>query len=233
MRPSPRLRTTLAAPLLLLTLAGCTGDDASADTAETAKPMSEAAATAGLLTLDDLGPGYQKQPVDDPGDNEGMDCLSLAAREFEAAKPATEVQVEYRKPGPPQTLGEVSVLSGVSSYADLERAEITLDELRGAMQNCPSAEYEEDEATISFDISVTDDKTSEELDQQVNVTLDGEIAIGETVLPLLIELRYFRIANHGGAVSVSVLNAPDQLPEIDRLVELGVAKFIEVADTKS
>ena len=77
-----------------------------------------------------------------------------------------------------------------------------------------------------FDISVSDDQTVEALDQQVNLTLDGDITIGETVLPLVIELRYFRIGNHGGTVSVSLLNAPDQTAEVDRLVELGVDRFV-------
>jgi hypothetical protein len=229
-RPSSRLCAGLVAPLLLLTLAGCTGDDALADTTDKVEVMSAAKGESALLTGTDLGSGYQKQPADEDGDNDGMDCLSLAAREFESATAATDLEVEYRKPGPANTLGEISVLSGFSSYADKDRAEITLDELRGAMQDCPSAKYEQDDATISFEISVSDDKTVEALDQQVNVTLDGDITIGDTVLPLVIELRYFRIANHAGTVSVSVLNAPDQVGEIDRLVGLGVHRFVDVVD---
>ncbi|MDQ4052914.1 MAG: hypothetical protein M3237_09460 [Actinomycetota bacterium] len=228
-----RVLPGLVAPLLLIPLAGCTGDDATADTVAEVRAMSAAQAEAVLLTRHDLGPGYKEQAVDEDGDNDGMDCLSLAAREFESSKAATELEVEYRKPGPADTLGEVSVLSGFSSYVDKDRAEVTLDELRGAMQDCPSARYEQDDATISFDISVSDDKTVEALDQQVNITLDGDITIGDTVLPLVIELRHFRIANHAGTVSVSVLNAPDQVGEIDRLVGLGVDRFVDVADATS
>jgi hypothetical protein len=222
-----RLAAGLVAPLLVISLAGCNGDDAVADTVK-ARAMSEAKGQAALLTLNDLGPGYKKQATDDAGDNEGMDCLSVAARQFDSVKAATELELEFRNKGPDGTLGQVSVQSGFSSYAEADRAEITLDELRGAMQDCRTAEYEEDDATIAFDISVTDEKTTDVLDQQVNVTLDGEITIGETVLPLVIELRYFRIDNHGGAVSVSLLNAPDQQPEIDRLVEIGVDRFVDV-----
>jgi len=232
-RPSSRLRAGLVAPLFFLTVAGCTGDDASADSVPKVRAMSEAAAEGALLTVKDLGPGYERQPVDEDGDNDGLDCLSLAAREFESAKAATDLEVEWRKPGPANTLGEVSVLSGFSSYAARDVAETTLDELRGAMQDCASATYEQDDATISFDISVSDDKTAEALDQQVNVTLNGDITIGDTVLPLVIELSYFRIANHAGTVSVSVLNAPDRIGEIDRLVGLGVDRFVDVVDSTS
>jgi hypothetical protein len=230
-RVPSRLLAGLVAPLLLLPLAGCSGDDASADTPVQA--MGKAKAQAALLTSKDLGPGYEKQAPDDDGDNDGMDCLSLAARQFDAAEAPTELEVEYRKPGPADTLGEVSVLSGFSSYAEKDRAESTLDELQSAMGDCDKAEYEQDDATISFEISVSDDKTVDALDQQVNVTLNGDITIGKTVLPLVIELRYFRIANHGGTVSVSVLNAPDQVGEIDRLVGLGIDRFVAVADTKA
>ena len=225
---SPRLLAGVVALLLVPALAGCADDD-GADT-DKVRPMSEEKAQAALLTRDDLGPGYQEQPPDDDGDNEGMDCLSRAARDFEQAKAATELELEYRKPGAAEDLSEVSVLTGFSSYAEKDRAETTLDELRSAMQDCRTAEYEEGEATIHFEIEVSDDRSSEALDQQVNVTLDGAITVGETVLPLVIELRYFRIANHGGTVSVSLLNAPDQSGEIDRLVELGVDRFIAVAE---
>ena len=220
----PRLLAGLVALLLLPALAGC-GGDAGADT-DKVRPMSAEKAQAALLTIDDLGVGYQEQPPDDDGDNEGMDCLSRAARDFDNAKAPTELEREFRKPGPAEDLSEVSVLTGFSSYAEKDRAETTLDELRGAMQDCRSAEYEEGNATITFDIEVSDDKTSEALDQQVNVTLDGVITVGETELPLVIELRYFRIANHGGTVSVSLLNAPDQSGEIDRLLDLGVDRFV-------
>ena len=94
------------------------------------------------------------------------------------------------------------------------------------MQDCRTAEYEQDGTSIRFEIAVSDGKSVDGLDQQVNLTLDGEITMGETVLPLFIELRYFRIANHGGTVSVSLLNAPDQIAEVDRLVELGVDRFV-------
>jgi hypothetical protein len=224
----PRLLAGLVALLLVPALAGCSGD-ADGSNGDKVRAMSEEKARTALLTLDDLGAGYQAQPADDDGANEGMDCLSRAARDFENAKAATELELEYRKPGGADDLSEVSVLSGFSSYAEEGRAEDTLDELRGAMQDCRTAEYEEGEATIRFDIEVSDDKTSEALDQQVNVTLDGVITVGETALPLVIELRYFRIANHGGTVSVSLLNAPDQSGEIDRLTELGVDHFVDVA----
>lgn len=223
----PRAAAALVAPVLVLSLAGCSGDDAQAGTTK-ARAMSDAQGRPALLTGRDVGPGYRKQPPDDDGGNEGMDCLSVAARQFERVAAATELEREFRKAGPAGTLGEVSVLSGFSSYAEAERAEITLDELRGGLQDCRTAEYEEEGATIHFDIAVSDEKTTDELDQQVNVTLDGEITIGETVLPLVVELRYFRIDNHGGTVSVSLLNAPDEAAEVDRLVGLGVDRFVEL-----
>jgi hypothetical protein len=218
----------LLAPLLALSLAAC-GDDNSPDTQREAKVVNAEKGSAALLTLKDLGLGYEKRASDGEGDNEGLDCLSRAARDFDTVDGATELEVEFRKPGPAGTVSEVSVLSGFSSFADPDRAETTLDELRGAMQDCRSAEYEEGTAKIRFDISVSDDQVTDDLDQQVNVTLDGEVTSGETVLPLVIELRYFRIANHGSTVSVSLLNAPDQAAEVDRLVDLGVKRFLKVA----
>ncbi len=226
MKPS-RLPAGLVALLLVPALAACGGDDSGAD-GDKVRPMSEEKAQSALLTLDDLGAGYEEQPPDDDGDNEGMDCLSRAARDFDNAKAATELEKEYRRPGAADDLSEVSVLTGFSSYAEKDRAETTLDELRGAMQDCRTAEYEDGDATVHFDIDVSDDKSSEDLDQQLNLTLDGVITVGETELPLLIELRYFRIANHGGTVSISLLNAPDQSGETDRLVDLGVNRFVDL-----
>jgi hypothetical protein len=225
-RAAPRLLAGLVAPLLVLSIASCGGDPA-ADAAPAV--LGEADGRRALLTLADLGSGYRDQAPDDDGANEGLDCLSRAARTFDEVKGRTELEVEFRKAGPAGTLSEVSVLSGFSSFVETDRAENTLDELRGAMQDCRTAEYEQDGTTIRFDISVSDDKSVEGLDQQVNLTLDGEITVGETVLPLVIELRYFRVANHGGTVSVSLLNAPDQAGEVDRLVELGVDRFVSVA----
>ncbi len=134
--------------------------------------------------------------------------------------------MEFRKAGPAGTLSEVSVLSGFSSYAEADRAETSLDVLQAAMRDCTSAEYEQEGTAVRFDISVSDDRTVDGLDQQVNLTLDGDITVGETVVPLVVELRYFRIANHGGTVSVSLLNAPGQASEVERLVELGVDRFV-------
>jgi hypothetical protein len=227
-----RLLAGLATSLLLLPLAAC-GDDDPADKDDRPSVISEEKGRAALLTLKDLGAAYREQAPDDDGANEGLDCLSRAARDFDAVKGMTELEVEYRKKGPEGTLSEVSVLSGFSSFAEADRAENTLDELRGAMQDCRSAEYEQDDATVSLDISVSDDQTVDALDQQVNVSLDGTITIGETVLPLVIELRYFRIANHGGTVSVSLLNAPDQTSEVDRLVQLGVDRFVDLVGPKT
>jgi hypothetical protein len=227
----PRLLAGLVVLLLVCALAGCGGDDDGSD-ADKVRPMSEDKAQAALLTSADLGVGYQVQPADDDGDNEGMDCLSRAARDFDNAKAPTELEREFRKAGAAEDLSEVSVLTGFSSYAEKDRAETTLDELRGAMQDCRTAEYEEGNATITFHIDVSDDKASEVLDQQVNVTLDGVITVDETELPLVIELRYFRIANHGGTVSVSLLNAPDQSGEIDRLLDLGVDRFVDLVAPK-
>jgi hypothetical protein len=219
--------------LLALSLASCGDDDSPPDTQREAKVVNEEKGRAALLSLKDLGRGYEKRVPDDKGDNEGLDCLSRAARDFDAVDGATEIEVEFRKPGPAGTIGEVSVLSGFSSFADPDRAETTLDELRGAMQDCRSAEYEEGGTSVHFDISVSDDQVLDALDQQVNVTLDGEITSGEAVLPLVIELRYFRIANHGGTLSVSLLNAPDQATEVDRLVDLGAKRFVKVAERAS
>ena len=228
MKAGSRLLAGLVAPLLVLSLAACGDDDPDNDDAPVV--LNEAKGRAALLTLDDLGTGYREQAPDEDGANEGLDCLSRAARDFDAVKGKTQLEVEFRKKGLAGTLSEVSVLSGFSSFAEADRAETTLDELRGAMQDCRSAEYEQGDSTISFDISVSDDQTVETLDQQVNLTLDGDITVGETVLPLVIELRYFRIGNHGGTVSVSLLNAPDQTAEVDRLVDRGVDRFVELVE---
>jgi hypothetical protein len=224
-----RLLAGLVAPLLVLSLSSC-GDDDPTDTDDRAPVLNEDKGRAALLTLDDLGDGYQEQAPDEAADNEGLDCLSRAARDFDNVQAKTELEVEYRKTGAADTLSEVSVLSGFSSFAEADRAETTLDELRGAMQDCRSAEYEEGDTTVSFDISVSDDQTVETLDQQVNLTLDGEITSGDTVVPLVIELRYFRIGNHGGTVSVSLLNSPDQASEVDRVIELGVDRFVDAVE---
>lgn len=228
MRLSPGLLAGLAVLLLVASFTGCSGEKAVADT-EKLDALGEQEARAALLTLADLGPGYRAQEPDADDANEGIDCLSRAARDFDAAKGATDLELEYTKQDPAGGVGQVSVLSGVASFEQPGRAESTLDQLRAAMQDCGTAEYEQDDATVRFDISVSDGKTDEALDQQVNVALDGEITAGETVLPLVIELRYFRIANHGGTVSVSMLDSPSAATEVGRLVEIGVDRFVDVA----
>lgn len=225
----PALTVGLLTSLLALPLLSCS-DDGSADGAARVDVLGEGKAQAALLTLEDLGAGYERQPSGEEGENDGLDCLSRAARDFAAVQGATELEVEYRRPGAAGSASEVSVLSSFSSFAEPDRAETALDELRGALQDCRTAEYEDGDTSISFDISVSDDRTDDSLDQQVNVTLDGEIVTGRSVVPLLIELRYFRVANHDGAVSVSLLNTPDGAGEVDRLVERGVERFLKVTD---
>lgn len=229
MRSTARLLSSLVAPLLVLSLAAC-GDD---DPEDHEPVLSKQEARSGLLTSSDVGPGYHKQPAQDAGqdaDNEGIDCLSSAARDFDAEKGVTEVEVKYRKEIGARGSGEVTVLSGISSYAENERAETALDDLRDAMLACETAEFEQDGATIRFDISVSEGRTADELDQQLNLELDGDITVGTTSRPLVVQLRYFRVGNHGGTVSVTLFDAPSRAGEVGRFVDLGVERFLTVVE---
>jgi hypothetical protein len=230
MNATARLLAGLATPVLALSLVACSADTPAIRSDDPgASVLGKGRARAALLTLEDLGPGYLRQTPDENGDNQGIDCLSTASRAFDRVQGETELEAEYRKTTAAATLGEVSVLSGFSSFSQTDTIATALDELQSALRDCSSAEYEEGEGTVRFDISVSDDKAVAALDQQVNLSLDGDITVGTTAFPLEIQLRYFRIANHSGTVSVSLLNAPDQVSEIDRVVGIAIDRFVEVA----
>lgn len=228
MTTSARLLSGLVAPLLVLSLAGCSDDP---DTKEPV--LSERQARDGLLKTSDLGPGFRRLTAGDDSDDDdnlAIDCLGGAAFEFDSQQGVTEVQVEYRKKTDARGGTETSVQSAVSSYAEADRAEASLDALRDAMVDCKTAEYEQDGASVRFTISVSEGRTAHELDQQLNLELAGVLTIGETALPLVVHLRYFRIGNHGGTLSVTQFNTPERAAEVDRLLELSVQRFVAVVN---
>lgn len=262
MRPATRAPLAALLTFCLCALVACGGDDPDDTPTRT---IDTTTAEEALLTITDVGAAYSESPEPEEtgatGATGGTDCLSRATEEFESAKAATEVQTgfnklagaftlaatsEAREPKPNEAL-QVSVISKFSSFADADRAETTLDELRGALQDCRSATYEQGTGSVSFDISVDDDEADDALDQQVNVTLDGEITSATATAPFTILLHYFRVDNHYGAVNVSVIGpsaqgADAELPEkmvaarernteteVQRLLDIGVDKFLGVA----
>lgn len=229
--PLPRARrarrTTLAAPLLALSLVAalgaCSGsEDGSGGGSDL---LTEAEAGEALLTLEDVGEGFEEvTPEDDDEEETGLGCLD--AIELADADADVEAEAQFDATN---DVGLPSVLSSVASFEEQGALEDALESFRSALEDCTSVdETDADGTRFTLDIA-TDDTAAEGVDEQLNLVATGTVLAGELEVPFGFWVSVVRIGNDGAFVGYVDVDASAGEQRIAELTGLAVDKLTAVA----
>lgn len=182
-RPGARRLGALAALALVSVLAaacGDDGDDGSDGGDSGATVLSDDQLQTASITLDNLGPGWAEEPVEDDDDSPAPGCLGDAEAVTDGVDPDAEVKKSfaYGEQGLP------GLETGVQTYGDEDEITDVFEEVQAVYAECTSVVGTDDEGN-SFDLtlSTNEDPSSEGVDDQINVTATGTFTSpeGQTV----------------------------------------------------
>lgn len=212
-------RTTSAASVLVLALAlaGCGGGEGD----DEAKPLTQEQITSALITTDDIGEEFQvKEDEDDDAD---LGCLSAVDEiddGFPGAEHSAEVSIEATTEGNVPEVG-----NQINAFTDAAAATKALDDFAASFDGCDSVQETRDGVTVDLEIETADSPLSGDVDQQLDIDIEGTVASGEVRFPLSQRVRFMRIGNVITATYFSSLQAGTRREAKD-LAELAVAKIL-------
>lgn len=227
-RHSARAAAALVTAAVLLA-AGCSSAENRQGQASSGgtEPLTDAQAEQALLTAENLGGDY-RQTADDGSDDDdltGMGCLS-ALGELEEADADAQAETDYEFDG---ELGVPAVYSAVSSYARTSDLVDALDKFRTAMEGCSRIEDTDDEGnTITLDLTLDEEKTTTDVDDQINFAGTGTIASGGFELPFGLWFSVAQLDNHVTLVGVADMGHA-RGPMLAALTEVAVDRLAAVA----
>lgn len=208
----------------LVVTAGCGGSEGSGSSNDT-EPLTQEQATAALLTLDNLGKGYRKASGDDSAaDMEDMGCLSQLDK-LDKAEAATKAEADFEHTG---GLGTPAVTTQVSSFEQTGDLIGTMDEFRDTLADCTQVEFSEDGATMTLDLTTDEEKSTSDVDDQINVHGTGTVSAEGLELPMGMSFALARVDNHLTLVGVVDLgDAGARL--LDTYTEIAVDRLVAIA----
>lgn len=170
-------------------LAGCGGSDAGSD----AKALTKGQATAALLTIEDLPPGFTQ--ADDSGADQGdqVGCLKATDALFDL-----ELDTDVRRNfDSEQTDGSAAgVVNKVSSDADTGTITAAVSDLGKAIATCESVDETDDQGyRVNLEIASNETTTTDAADQQVNFSATGTISGNDTSFPYRVSFVVTRVDN--------------------------------------
>lgn len=203
--------------LLLATLvAGC-GDDGPDVLVLDGDQVQQA-----LLTEDNLPAGFAAVPDDDEDDAPEMGCLDVLD-ETEGPAGEAEAEVTYSIDD-----GQVSVGSYAESFASVEGAVDSIDTGRRALAGCTRVdETDERGVRLTLDIEMDEDRSVDDADEQINVTVTGAARAQGAEIPFALWFSVVRIDNHLTRVATSDFTAdPESL--LQPYLEIAVDRLTAV-----
>lgn len=218
-RRTAALTLTLALPLAL-TLSACSGDEAAAPDL-----LTQAEADQALLTLEDVGEGFEEvEPEDEDDADAGLGCLD--AVELDEADADVEAEAQFDATN---EFGLPSVLSSVASFSAQSTLEDALESFRSALEDCTSVdETDEDGTRFTLDVA-TDDTATDGVDEQLNLVATGTVFAGGLEVPFGFWVSVVRIGNDGAFVGYVDVESSSGQDRVAELLEVQVEKLAEVA----
>lgn len=207
---TPLLRRAGAAASALavsLVLVACGGDtDTNTSSPSTTSTPSQAAVpteddlAAALLTADDVPDGYTEAAPDESDNSTVFDgtCLADVAdfKEQVGSDPVSEAKTEFTTQ---DASGQAQISSGISVYDDQAAVDAAFGAFYDSVKDCTNLSFTDDNG-VAYEITVAIDDTVslDGADQQLGITLDGTVTVGEQMLPIAF---VFLLAQEGAATS--------------------------------
>ena len=177
----------LAAVLVTVTLvaSGCGGDDRKTVV------LSQDQADSALLTQQDVPAGFV-QGEESQDKVELLGCLS-AADDLDKLTSKTKANVTFLLPSNELVVG---VTSAVTSYSTEKQIKTGFADFRKGLTECTKIDETKDGVHTVLDITVDEKATTDEADEQVNLTATGTISANQVDYPYLVRYSATRVVNN-------------------------------------
>ncbi|GGO73962.1 hypothetical protein [Nocardioides deserti] len=230
----PRLAALAAGVVLTAALTGCGSDDESSGgsggSSDEVVVLDQEQVDQAVLSIDNLGPGFVVDEDDDSENGDDADeeadtdlgCLDAVDDDLEESEAKAEVSYAAVN-----DLESPTVDSGVSSYGSVDDVTERFERLRTALADCTSIEVSEDEVSFSLTVESNEETSSDEVEEQLNITATGTASTQGVELPVAMRLSAARVDNHVVFLSRFDLGADGAL---EPYTEAAVGRLLAVLD---
>lgn len=235
-------RSTAATAVLLLaaSLTACGKDDKADDDGdrfESPAALSRSEVGKALLTLDNVGPGFSVAPEDDDDDDDdtSLGCFTDIAKNddkgpfTDSAKKddSVEAEIEFEYNTQLKTPGVFNNISSSPSWNGKDVFKPVADKL----EDCTEVhETDKDGTTYDLTIDTDSDTTLDDVDEQLNITADGNVSSKGFKLPVTFDFVFYRVDNHAGWVGT--VEFGDSGIDADEYAEISLHRLQAVIDGK-
>lgn len=223
--------SSAAALVLAAALAGCGSDSDSKDKGESkdsapkVSALTTAEATTALMTVGNLGGQFEENPNADHT-TKSPGCLAA----LDPFTDDTEAPTDAVRDFATSSNESVAITSQVQSFDSVEDAEDAVETFRTAMKDCTAID-ETDAGGVSYKLTVDtdDEKTDDDVDEQINVIGYGSGADASGEVPFGFQLAAVRVGN---SVSIVTLAAQTEEPPGDftELIQVVADRLEAVAE---
>jgi hypothetical protein len=213
--------------------AGCGGGDNPSSTAGDAEGPSEVAqsvltqeqAEQALLTLENLGDEFRVDAEEGDSGTSDMGCLS-ALGDVENLDAAVEAEASYEYA---DEMGTPAIYNSVASFEQTSEVTAAFDEVKVALESCTQVDVTDDDGLrMQLDVDVDDQKTTTDVDDQVNILASGSASADGLELPFSFGVSLARVDNNTTMVGV-VGVGEFGLELLDGYTEIAVDRVVAVA----
>ena len=227
-----RLAALAVLALVATSAAACGGDD---KTASDDSSTSSSSSAAPELTQDQLGQavlqpenftdGWTQTPSDDSNDD-SPGCLADVQAITDAVDEAAKVSFDY-------TYGDAGiplVTSSASAFDDEDTLVQAFDDVKSKLQACSTVTGTDSDGTV-YNLTMSyDDTSSADVDDQVNLTLDGSITTNGTDTTIAERITMARLGPN--VLTTAELNLGDSssLSDFDAYSSIALDRFVAVVN---
>lgn len=224
-----RLAPLAAGVVLTAALTGCGADDESegSGSGDGVVVLDQEQVDQAVLSIDNLGPGFvvdEDDDSDDAGEEADTDLGCLDAVDDDLEESEAKAEVSYAAVN---DLESPTVDSGVSSYGSVDDVTERFERLRTALADCTSIEVSEDDVSFSLTVESDEETSSDEVEEQLNITATGTASTQGVELPVAMRLSAARVDNHVVFLSRFDLGADGAL---EPYTEAAVGRLLAVLD---
>ena len=201
-RRRTRRGVTAAAIVLGLTaLTACSGGGNGSG--PDVQRLTEDEATAALLTETNVGEQYRVTESDEEDDDDSSFGCMDAVGDMEENDAPVEVERDFEFVN---EFGLPTIGSQVASYDAVGDATDAFDRVRSALDDCNEVdETDADGARVQLDLTIDDESSTTEADDQLNLVATGTISSEGMEFPFGLSYSAARVDNHVTAVAIAEL----------------------------
>ena len=225
-----RTRTALTAlsVISVISLSGCGSSSSGSDDADL---LSKAELTAALITLDDLGPGFEEDKSDDDDDDDAdLGCLNgLDKLDESKTKPTRDSEISFEADS---DLALPGVFSTVGTFPSEAKAAQVLTELTKAVADCKTVDVTDDDGfRLKLEVTSNTDEIDADATGQVNLEAVGTGSTQGVEFPFGLRFSAIQIGNQ--VTVVGYVNSVKTIGgEADALLQRAFDRLAPVADGK-